>query len=340
LQMQEQQQSQHWGSSQLQNGYQVQQALTQPGAADVYCQGQNGSYSYDAATAQSVSQQYMGQQALPHLPMCNGLLEDSKAPMQQQQQQWPQYRHGPLGDQQQLEVGQHQQQHSQLHQQQGYGYTYDQAMQLQQQYADGQHMQQQRTHGLHPAAAAAAAVVVASSAHMHRRSLSGASAASAHAPGITTGAAGAGAHRREHQQQSALLQPGVKAPGAAATAAAAGAYSSALGSAPTGVAAAAAAGSDAGRPAHAAAALSTPSVATGQTDSIAVVRNSSVSQGSGSVLLHGSISDAELDSILGLSATLTPGLGAEQLTPGGVRDIQQLLGTTESGLLLPPDDLL
>jgi hypothetical protein len=71
-----------------------------------------------------------------------------------------------------------------------------------------------------------------------------------------------------------------------------------------------------------------------------VVRGSSVSQGSGSVLLHGSVSDAELDSILGLSAALSPGLGPEQLTPGGAQDIQQLLGATESGLLLPPDDLL
>jgi hypothetical protein len=66
-------------------------------------------------------------------------------------------------------------------------------------------------------------------------------------------------------------------------------------------------------------------------------RRASLSQGSGSVLLHGSVSDADLDSLLGLGSPLQP---ADPLEPAGSRDIRSLLSSGDSGLVMAPDELL
>jgi hypothetical protein len=66
-------------------------------------------------------------------------------------------------------------------------------------------------------------------------------------------------------------------------------------------------------------------------------RRASLSQGSGSVLLHGSVSDADLDSLLGLGSPVQP---ADQLEPAGSREIRSLIASGDSGLMMAPDELL
>lgn len=202
--------------------------------------------------------------------------------------------------------GLHNTQQGQLQQQQAqhpqaYGFSSNQPAHAQQALAAGQHSQQQGANAVHPGAMVPAAVAaVAASAALHRRSLSGASAGNAHAAGMVEAAAG-------------------RVIGA--------------GTAPT-----AAANAQVQSSSAAAAAMSGVALAAGQ-EGVSIARRASLSQGSGSVLVHGSVSDADLDSLLGLGSALSPSLGPEQLDSNGLQ-VMGLLDAGESGLLVPPDDLL
>lgn len=94
--------------------------------------------------------------------------------------------------------------------------------------------------------------------------------------------------------------------------------------------------------------VSAAAAAAGNPVDSAAARHGSLSQGSGSVLLHGSVDDADLDSILGLGSGFEgagfegPVFDAEPgFEPTGSQEIRQLLQeSSDSAFLLPADDLL